>query len=149
MWSSGAFIHMQWWWDISWHILLYSFHKSLCSGRHVRTHSEENPHKCRHCEKSFTVKSHLKVHIISHITENNYQCTYCHKPFSNNINIKYHNLIAHTGEKTYICSLCDKYFSQNSDLRSHMNAHTRDKTYLCKNCDISIFEEFSFEVPFI
>ena len=60
---------------------IYFFHMRKSPGRHVRTHNEENPYKCRHCEKSFTVKSHLKVHIIPHITENNYQCTYCDKPF--------------------------------------------------------------------
>ena len=74
---------------------------TISRGTHVRTHNEENPYKCRHCEKSISLKNHLKVHVISHITKNNYQCIYCDKPFLNNILIKDNHLLAHAGEKIY------------------------------------------------
>ena len=86
--------------DISLHILIYFLH-TISPGRHFRTYNEENLYKCRHCEKSISVKSHLKVHVISHITENNYQCMYCDKPFLDNIQIEDNYLISHAGEKIY------------------------------------------------
>ena len=87
--------------DISLHILIYFLHTRISPGRHFRTYNEENLYKCRHCEKSISVKSHLKVHVISHSTENNYQCIDCNKPSLNNVQIKYIHLFAHIGEKIY------------------------------------------------
>lgn len=49
---------------------------------HIRQHTGECPHKCTHCEKSFTRKEHLTNHIRQHTGETPFKCTYCPKQFT-------------------------------------------------------------------
>ncbi|KAJ8976951.1 hypothetical protein NQ317_010148 [Molorchus minor] len=102
--------------------------------------------KCQFCEKYFSTKYVLKLHLKTHgIIEKNYSCDECGKKiytsvqlrgkytqaFPSKASLNSHNL-THTGEKKCICSICGKGTRNTSDLRSHLRMHTGERPYECK-----------------
>lgn len=81
-------------------------------------------HTCTYsqCNKSFSQRTHLLIHIRSHSGEKPYLCSVacCGQRFSQLGNLKTHER-RHRGEKPFCCEVpgCDKRFSQRSNLRSH------------------------------
>lgn len=81
-------------------------------------------HTCTYsqCNKSFSQRTHLLIHIRSHSGEKPYLCSFpcCGQRFSQLGNLKTHER-RHRGEKPFGCEVsgCDKRFSQRSNLRSH------------------------------
>lgn len=81
-------------------------------------------HTCTYsqCNKSFSQRTHLLIHIRSHSGEKPYLCSVpcCGQRFSQLGNLKTHER-RHRGEKPFGCEVpgCDKRFSQRSNLRSH------------------------------
>ena len=63
----------------------------------MATHSDDTPHKCNVCFKSFKQKYYLTVHLG-----------------------------VHTGERPHVCSLCSKSFSLKGNLSTHIKTHSAD-----------------------
>ena len=83
---------------------------------------------CTVCDKSFTKKAKMNIHLKTHMSIQLYQCQVCCKSFSRNSTLKQHMKV-HTGERPYQCNVCCKSFSQNSHLQSHMKVHTGERYY--------------------
>ena len=88
---------------------------------HMVMHSDERPHKCDLCGKTFARRDSLKLHGYSHKTEKPFICTYCGKAF-----VSKYRLHAHTlrHEKKFPCNVCGKSYFANWALRKHMQLHT-------------------------
>lgn len=74
------------------------FPRSANLTRHLRTHTGEQPYKCRYCERSFSISSNLQRHVRN----------------------------IHNKEKPFKCPLCERCFGQQTNLDRHLKKHEAD-----------------------
>ena len=103
-----------------------SRHDALVQHERTRVHTEEKPHQCNVCGKTFSKRSYLVTHTRTHTGEKPHQCNVCGKTFRKRFYLVTHTR-THTGEKPHRCSVCGKTFSQRSSLVTHTRTHTERK----------------------
>lgn len=74
---------------------LQVFPRSANLTRHLRTHTGEQPYKCKYCERSFSISSNLQRHVRN----------------------------IHNKEKPFKCHICDRCFGQQTNLDRHLMKH--------------------------
>uniref|UniRef100_B3P4X9 Protein krueppel n=2 Tax=Drosophila erecta TaxID=7220 RepID=B3P4X9_DROER len=102
---------------------------------HQRRHKQMMQHKCPHCGRGFVESSNLRRHIVArHTDERPHLCNFCQRSFSRVYMLELH-LRTHTGERPYACKHCDKRFAQLGVLRSHERIHTGERLHRCQVCE--------------
>lgn len=116
--------------------------------------------KCNFCTKTFTKSRYLRRHILTHTEVKPYRCKTCENCFSRYDHLKYHqtrcrgkkqHLEVHieqitldsvgsqakrqTQSDVFQCSTCSKRFSAQSNLTRHISLlHSTFKPFSCKTC---------------
>lgn len=105
-------------------------------------HGDYKAHVCEWCGKKFWAQSRLKVHIVKHTKERNFPCTICGGKFVSKESLLYHTR-THTGERPYKCTDCDAKFLSASRRTDHVKRHHLGGTFECDICH-SKFSSRSF-----
>lgn len=110
---------------------------------HIRTHTNEKPHRCPTCNKSFSRLENLKIHNRSHTGQRQLPRSSRgagrlvggeRGPSRAVVPPADLVLCCPTGEKPYICPYegCNKRYSNSSDRFKHTRTHYVEKPYSCK-----------------
>ncbi|XP_064018347.1 uncharacterized protein LOC135185521 [Pogoniulus pusillus] len=102
--------------------------------------TEERPHGCAECGKSFSGKKSLRIHQRSHAAERPYPCAECGKSFNCHSGLVRHQMI-HRGERPYKCSECGKCYSRKEHLQNHQRLHTGERPFACAACGKSFIRK--------
>jgi len=86
--------------------------------------------RCEICDKPFSNRSRLVIHLEKHTLEKTHECEYCHKSFSRRFNLKIHIRNIHPDIKetdatlvTHDCQLCGEIFMSLDEFLQHYNNH--------------------------
>lgn len=97
----------------------------------------KNRFECEKCQKSYTRKGQLKIHLQSH--EGKFRCNVCDKIFSTPLALKRH-LGFHQNEANK-CKICGKSYSARHVLAEHILTIHHDKSqpkkFQCVKCKFS------------
>jgi len=112
----------------------YTSNKRYLLSRHMKSHSEERPHKCGICERGFKTMASLNNHVNTHTGVKPHACKYCDSAFTTSGELVRHVRYRHTHEKPHRCTECDYASVELSKLKRHMRCHTGERPYQCQHC---------------
>jgi hypothetical protein len=74
---------------------------------------------CLVCEKMYTSRYNIRMHMNLHTGNNVHTCRYCGRKFAHKHVYESH-LRTHTGERPFACEKCERKFGDRSNCASHM-----------------------------
>lgn len=117
--------------------------------RHMKSHTDERPHKCHLCGRAFRtvtlLRNHLNTHTGKHESVVSLKCTtlYCADSsiffFTQVCKDCLHFIYA--GTRPHKCTDCDMAFVTSGELVRHRRyKHTHEKPFKCSMCDYASVE---------
>eukprot|EP00347_Sterkiella_histriomuscorum_P010386 403376500 len=86
-------------------------------------------YRCPICKKALTRRENVKNHLISiHLKIKRHSCQICQKKFSERSNLLVH-LRIHDKRQPYQCDICNKKFNSLGNMRDHEKRHIKSKQY--------------------
>uniref|UniRef100_A0A673B2J7 C2H2-type domain-containing protein n=1 Tax=Sphaeramia orbicularis TaxID=375764 RepID=A0A673B2J7_9TELE len=129
-----------------------TFVKPRSLRRHILTHNEVKPYRCKACDSCFSRYDHLKVHQ-NHCKGKRqrleYQCSECEMSFTDGLLLISH-LEDHGREeeakRRNTCPKCGRVCSSQLKLEKHMKLHGIDKKIPCPDCSSMFFTKAELEI---
>ena len=123
----------------------YSTPKRYLLSRHMKSHSEDRPHKCSVCERGFKTLASLNNHVNTHTGTKPHRCKYCEATFTTSGELVRHVRYKHTHEKPHKCPDCDYMSVELSKLKRHMRCHSGERPYQCPHCTYASPDTFKLK----
>ncbi|OWF41806.1 transcriptional repressor CTCF-like [Mizuhopecten yessoensis] len=117
------------------HYCDYTSPKRYLLMRHMKTHSEDRPHKCNICDRGFKTMASLQNHVNTHTGTRPHKCKGCGSAFTTSGELVRHIRYKHTFEKPHKCTECDYASVELSKMKRHMRSHTGERPYHCPHCN--------------
>ncbi|XP_035594409.1 transcriptional repressor CTCF-like [Oncorhynchus keta] len=102
--------------------------------RHMKSHTDERPHKCHLCGRAFRTVTLLRNHLNTHTGTRPHKCQDCDMAFVTSGELVRHRRYKHTFEKPFKCSMCDYASVEVSKLKRHIRSHTGERPFQCSLC---------------
>ncbi|KAJ8248879.1 hypothetical protein GJAV_G00228760 [Gymnothorax javanicus] len=102
--------------------------------RHMKSHTDERPHKCHLCGRAFRTVTLLRNHLNTHTGTRPHKCGDCDMAFVTSGELVRHRRYKHTHEKPFKCSMCDYSSVEVSKLKRHIRSHTGERPFQCSLC---------------
>ncbi|XP_032892174.1 transcriptional repressor CTCF isoform X4 [Amblyraja radiata] len=102
--------------------------------RHMKSHTDERPHKCHLCGRAFRTVTLLRNHLNTHTGTKPHKCPDCDMAFVTSGELVRHRRYKHTHEKPFKCSMCDYASVEVSKLKRHIRSHTGERPFQCSLC---------------
>ncbi|XP_065076208.1 zinc finger protein 182-like [Ochlerotatus camptorhynchus] len=101
---------------------------------HMRQHL--NPEKCPYCDKRYTNKNNVALHVQMYHLDGDVQCPstceYCGEVYRSKVSLMHHMKLHTTAAS---CEICGKIFKERHKLRLHIQRrHEKLKKYECHIC---------------
>ncbi|XP_048753425.2 RE1-silencing transcription factor A-like isoform X2 [Ostrea edulis] len=113
----------------------YTSPKRYLLMRHMKSHSEDKPHKCNVCDRGFKTMASLQNHVNTHTGTRPHKCKECESAFTTSGELVRHIRYKHTFEKPHKCTECEYASVELSKLKRHMRSHTGERPYQCMHCN--------------
>jgi len=110
----------------------FATNREDCLTKHLVVHGIGNRFKCDQCDKDYSIKSHLQMHIKTH-NSCPQKCNQCGKMYKTVKYLKMHIAEMHS-EKQLECDECEKVFSTMSRLNYHKKGVHVLKSFKCNQC---------------
>ncbi|XP_056901501.1 zinc finger protein 1035 [Takifugu flavidus] len=123
-----------------------TFMKARNLRRHILTHNEVNPYRCKACDSCFSRYDHLKVHQ-THCKRERTRLEVCIPKISlDDVGKGWQNKYTFETSKkqdAFDCDICSKSFSTQSILARHNSMFHMSGSFKCLACDSSFTHESS------
>lgn len=95
---------------------------------------------CDVCNKAFSTRAKVTVHMRTHTGERPFHCDMCNNTYPYSSSLYVHRKVVHEGRQRvekgkFLCVICNKTFSTRNYLEVHRRTHTGEKPYVCTVCN--------------
>ena len=103
---------------------------------HKKIHNTKDKCYCDHCNKSFSKKRSIYLHIRdTHLGKGAaHTCHICKKKISGGKGHLKAHILLHSGVKTHECNICGKKCAHAGNLKKHMFTHSNEQPFSCEQC---------------
>ncbi|XP_058054974.1 zinc finger protein 502-like [Anopheles bellator] len=101
---------------------------------------------CQMCNKKYTTKNLLEVHMNSHTGERPYKCSICAKDFSSKYVMAVHMKTHNDRVRSFECKLCGSSFYSRNNLSQHERTHFDKRDYKCTDCGKGFLSQHNLNV---
>lgn len=101
-------------------------------------------HRCEDCGAAFKHRKTLREHLCKQRNEQP-QCTSCQRVFSSKSSLKLH-MRSHQANKRFKCDKCEFEANDHNSFRRHLATHRDPKRYACPHCDFRAIQSTAYRI---
>ncbi|KAK9872931.1 hypothetical protein WA026_020282 [Henosepilachna vigintioctopunctata] len=113
--------------------------KTFTSKQNLKVHMEAVHEKlrsfsCLDCKQTFSYAKSFRMHQLKH-KRGIFTCEVCQKKFNHPSSLGYHRSAEHNNGRRFVCNKCDKTFKHPQLLHRHQLVHSEERPFKCDMCN--------------